>query len=514
VTTASSSSYTGGHTGGHTGRPPDVPGYRTGRLLGFGGSGEVWSAEEESSGQQVALKILAVAEEDRARVHRECMLLRRIDHLHVVRLRAVVELDPDGLALVLDHAPGGSLAALVSARGPLDPGEVVTVLSPLATALAGLHSRGLIHGDVSPGNVLFAEDGRPLLSDLGVAALVGVDESWERSGTQGYTDPAVLAGLPPTPSADVFGLCAVGWLALTGRVPPPSATRPPLVALAPQTPPELAALLERGLDPLPSRRPDAATLAVEVFDAATAAPVRLVPTDPGAAAAEVVTHRLRRSISPSADDGARLSERPGRRRRRIWLAGVCAALMLGGGSVSAGFLQDEGDAGALDSTSAHPAANQERQVEPAGAATQATLSPPPVEADADVVKALAANDPLTAVPALAQLRATAFATGSAGPLELANAPGSSSLDTDRAVLLALVNEGLLLEGLTFDVRTAELLDRSGDSAVVEVGVVTNEHRRVRSSDGSVVDVRPATDPVTSQLTLLRVGGQWRVSAVG
>lgn len=143
-------------------RAPSVPGYRTRQILGVGSSGEVWSAVEISSGKSVALKLVSVREDDRARVRRECLTARRIDHAHVLRLRSVVEVGPDVLALVLDYAPGGSLAGLVAARGALEPGEVVTVLTPLATALADLHERGLVHGDVSPGNILFAEDGRPL----------------------------------------------------------------------------------------------------------------------------------------------------------------------------------------------------------------------------------------------------------------------------------------------------------------------------------------------------------------
>ncbi|MFZ5872003.1 MAG: protein kinase domain-containing protein, partial [Actinomycetota bacterium] len=125
---------------------PRVPGYRTDRLLGFGGTGEVWAAVTEDGGEPVALKVLRVPEEETDRLLRETALLRRVDHPHVVRLRTVARVPGHGPVLVLDRALGGSLGALVSARGPLDVGEVVTVLTPLAGALADLHERGLVHG--------------------------------------------------------------------------------------------------------------------------------------------------------------------------------------------------------------------------------------------------------------------------------------------------------------------------------------------------------------------------------
>ncbi|MFP5345417.1 MAG: serine/threonine-protein kinase [Actinomycetes bacterium] len=518
---------------------PSVPGYRTRQILGIGSSGEVWSAVELSSGQSVALKLVHVREADRASVRRECMTGRRIDHPHVLRLRTVVEAGPDALALVLDYAPGGSLAALVGARGPLEPGEVVTVLTPLATALADLHDRGLVHGDVSPGNILFAEDGRPLLSDLGVASLVGVAPA-DLHGTAGYTDPAVLSGLPPAPSSDVFGLCAVGWHALTGRPPQPSASRPPLVSLAPDAPAALVAVLEQGMNPLPSQRPDAATLAVEVFDATGAAPVRLVPTDLGAAAADVVTHRLRVQAardSRGGDDAPAASRRT-RRRSVLALGGAVAVLLAGatygvlatdllpvGRTGDAGIVavsaerQGDGDGKAAEVTGGKAATDA--RAESAGSsgfeATPGGAATPTIETTAglvpDLLAILSGEDPLTAVPALAQLRAAAFATGDDKPLALADAPGSASLESDRNVLRGLANEGIVLEGLSFEVQHTELVSRSPESAVVRVEVVTREHKRVQRSDGEVVEVRPRGEPVSSELTLVRVDGRWSVSTV-
>jgi hypothetical protein len=494
-------------------KAPQVPGYTTGRLLGFGGAGEVWSATDDTTGARVALKLLSLRPDSAQRVLRESTLLRRIEHPHVVRLRAVVQMDETSLALVLDHAPGGTLSALVGARGALDPGEVVTILSPLAGALADLHARGVVHADVTPGNVLFAEDGRPLLSDLGIAALVGVQDP-DRQGTPGYTDPAVLAGAGPTPSTDVFGLCATGWFALTGRPPQPAGTRPPLIPLAPHTPSALAALVERGLDPSPHRRPDAAHLAVRFFDAAPAAPVRLVPTDPGAAAAEVVTHRLR-AQAPPAQNHVDDDTHPSRRRRLALVAGAAALLVGGASAVTFGVGALRADEGAARAAAAPTRSlSAEALAPPTATGTPARPMPTrPPGVPQEVLDLMADPAPERAVVALADLRATAFATGRREPLELANVPQSPSLAGDVAILEALEQQGIRLKDLTFDIVAVDTVSASANEAVLAVEVVTGKHQRVRAEDGSVVDEQAAGGPQASTLTLRRIDGFWRVSEV-
>src|SRR3954454_12501563 len=159
---------------------PRVPGFLTRTLLGFGTHGEVWLADDLSTGGTVALKIgrrapdhpPASGDPPDWRPEQETALLCRIDHPHIVRLQRVVPLPQGGLAMVLDLAAGGSLASLVAARGCFDPGEVTTLLIPLADALDYLHRQGVVHSDIAPGNVLFTGDGRPQLGDLGVARVL------------------------------------------------------------------------------------------------------------------------------------------------------------------------------------------------------------------------------------------------------------------------------------------------------------------------------------------------------
>ena len=110
-----------------------VPGFEVVELVGFGATGEVWLARDQASGEDVALKRLRPGGEPgaRARMRHEADLLASLRHPHLVRLRAVLEL-ADELVLVLDHAGGGNLERLVGERGPLTPGEVVTLLTPVS----------------------------------------------------------------------------------------------------------------------------------------------------------------------------------------------------------------------------------------------------------------------------------------------------------------------------------------------------------------------------------------------
>ena len=101
------------------------------------------------------------------------------------------------------------------------------MLAPVASALGRLHDLGVVHGDVSPGNVLLDLDGRPVLGDLGLGHVVG-DVSPGVWGTDGYVAPEVLLGGDPTPASDVYALGALGWLCLSGTVPGPPGLRPEL----------------------------------------------------------------------------------------------------------------------------------------------------------------------------------------------------------------------------------------------------------------------------------------------
>jgi hypothetical protein len=252
-------------------------------------------------------------------------------------------------------------------------------------------------------------------------------------------------------------------------------------------------VVEAGLCADPADRPDARTFAVRCYDAAPAAPVRLVPTDPGAAPAEVVTHRLRAAVAAAP---APVAATP-RRVRPSWPVTAAAGLLVAA-AVVAGALVVPGllDRGPASTTGAVPAA---------------VTSASPVSAD--VEGRLRGDDPLAAVPALARLRAHAFAAGERSALERANVAGGAALAADLARLDELARAGVLLQGLAFDVRATTLVSRDADLAVVETTVVTLAHRQV-TVDGAVVADVPAGPERTSRLVLRRGADGWRVERLG
>ena len=235
----------------------------------------------------MAVKVLIRGDPDRQ--VREAAMLTELDHPHLVRLHRVVRREVRGgaadVALVLDLLGGGSLATLLARRGRLRPGEVVTTTAPVAAALAQAHERGVVHGDLSPGNVVFTAEGRPVLTDLGTARLVG--EAGRAEVTPAYVDPVVARGGAPGPASDVFGVAAAAFHALTG-IPPwnaadPAGTLavaargelPDLALLAPEAPPELVRVVLRGLSPEPHLRGSAAAFALDLRHACRPEPVRL-----------------------------------------------------------------------------------------------------------------------------------------------------------------------------------------------------------------------------------------------
>ncbi len=248
-----------------------VEGYEIEGLLGAGPAGEVWLARDKASHRQVALKRLRPRDDEaRDRARRLVSTLDLLDHPHLLGVQQMLPYG-DEIVFVLDHANGGSLGQLLLVRGTLDPGEVVTVVGGAAQALAAAHARGLVHGDLTPENILFTADGRPQVTDLGLLALV---DGGEALGTHGFTDPSGLPTSGPTAEVDVYSLAAVCLTALTGTPPDPNQKRPPLHQVAPGVPSGLAHAVEAGLHLEPAARPSASQFAELLAAACAATPVR------------------------------------------------------------------------------------------------------------------------------------------------------------------------------------------------------------------------------------------------
>ncbi|MGY1594402.1 protein kinase [Geodermatophilus sp. SYSU D00708] len=470
---------------------PIVPGYRLEQLLGRGGSGEVWQAVPRSGGDPVAVKVLVAGDPERQA--REATLLGELDHPHLVRLVEVVHQPRRGgqprVALVLDLLAGGSLAALLARRGRLRPGEVVTAIAPVAAALAHAHDRGVVHGDLSPGNIVFTGEGRPVLTDLGVARVLGEDAAAEV--TPAYVDPTVARGGAPGPASDVFGVAAAAFHALTGVAPWNAATPadtlrvaatgrlPDLDELAPEAPPELRAVIARGLSAEPHERGSAAAFALDLRHACRPEPVRLPA--PGVADADLgrtgrgprteLTHQVpgrhRRPPEPEGQSG-RTRRVPGAAVRARLRAGGATARTAGGVAVVVAVL---GLVLWLGGSWGEPSGPSPAAA-PAQLAGRAATSNPtagtPTEGTApDQGTAHPTSDEewTEVLGGLYAARAAAFRTGSAELLDRVHVAGSALLTTDRDTVTALDAAGERLRGFAPVVVRASLADEPAKGAV-------------------------------------------------
>ncbi len=464
---------------------PTVPGLVLDRRLGSGDHGDVWRALDLGAVGAVAVLVGRPATSAGAAA-REAALLRRIDHANVLRLRSVLDLAEGRRALVMDLAEAGDLPQLVRRLGPLPVGEVATLTIALARALEHVHALGFVHGRLTPPQVLFHSDGRPVLGGLGVASLLAGPAD---DGPPGY----------PSPADDVRALGEIVRFALTGH------------AVAEVTEP-FAALVAACTAPDPTSRPSPTRVAAMVWDTARPSPVRLfadptMPLTPTTTAepfeVPVGGAGRRLDLSPGGGNGAAHADggaagRLARVGRNLALSG--RALAVGGVALA---LAAVGLATALVALRGHLGASG-----PPDPVARAA-SPPAGVADLPDVAA--------AVSTLAAARARALGASSASALAAVDAPGSAALASDTAFVQRLRQAGVTLDGLSFRVADAGVLTTgvSGGRATVTLvaHVSASAYRQLRS-DGSVVREVPATPVRTVRLTLVHLPAGWRVLSDG
>lgn len=566
----------------HEPRGFSLPGYDVEELVGFGATGEVWRARERSSGQLVALKRLRVdgPPQVRDRLRREAATLAGVASPHLVRMRTVVT-SPDGLVLVLDLAGGGSLASVLATRRRLSPGEVVTVAVALARALADVHAAGLVHGDLSPANVLFATDGRPLLADLGVSRLVSRVHD-EVAVTLDYADPAVLAGAPITPPCDVYALGAVCFHALTGAPPYAQGTagdelpggdglpdgvalpdgvvlgaRRALAELAPDVPAALVDVIEQAVALDPRLRPDAATLAAQLFAAVPPQPVRL--TGATVPSAPPPTYQVRGAVeNGAAQNGAgeppspAAGSRPWLDRVLPWRHGwspgrvtvvlaavaapcaLVAAVLAGVGWAHAGNNRavsvDPLDVPTASTPAGPTAAGSTPVVQPRPTTPSPPPAPGPGGTTAHATSGTASTAPATAMAAtparvttdpaawravldrLDGLRSRAFEAGRPELLAQVYAPGSAPLVEDSARLRQLVTQGAHAERLRLSVRDVAVMAVTSGEARLRVVDALAAYRIVDGT-GHVISSSTGRGAVAWEIQLVSAGGGagWRIA---
>ncbi|MGW4501659.1 serine/threonine-protein kinase [Micromonospora sp. NPDC004336] len=305
--------------------PEQIGPYRIERLLGVGSFATVWLGHDPVLDSRVAIKVLAENWHHDLRVRErfldEARLLRQLDDERLIRVHAAGELADGRPYSVMAWADGGSLRDRLTA-GPMPAPAALDLLAEIAAGVAVLHRHGVVHRDLTPGNVLFRSGPhgeRVLIADLGLAkALAASSGLTARAGTPGYMAPEQDDPLAVVDTrADVYGLGRLGLRLLGPVAAVGHASTADVDAAAgtrPGVPPGVVAVLRRATAHRPADRyPDAAAFRVALRHAVTA-PARFVagesapgPGDPppARAPAGVSPRTPRAAPAPAADPPAR-----------------------------------------------------------------------------------------------------------------------------------------------------------------------------------------------------------------
>ncbi len=207
--------------------------YRLDRRLGAGGVGAVFLADTIPEGRRVAVKLLhhelGLLPEVAARFEREAAAAGRIDHPNVAGALDFGQLEDGSLYLVLEYAPGASLAEVLASEGPLGTARALRIARAIAAALGAAHRAGVVHRDLKPDNVMLtAHLGEETVKvvDFGVAQLpaecsayVAPDTRAAIAGTPEYMAPEQAAGTIVDHRADLYTLGLVLYAMLAGHPP-------------------------------------------------------------------------------------------------------------------------------------------------------------------------------------------------------------------------------------------------------------------------------------------------------
>src|SRR5436853_3595164 len=246
--------------------------YRVISLLGRGGMGEVYRAEDMKLGQQVALKFVPREYGNNPTVlqhlYSEVRIGRDIAHPNVCRLYDIVEYDGDHF-IAMQYVDGEDLASLLRRIGRLPVEKAIDIARDLCAGLAAAHDRGVIHRDLKPANVMIDGKGRAHITDFGHAVITDDAEKRGVAGTPVYMAPEQLAGARVTPASDLYALGLIVYEVLTGKRMYESASltqiaqqhaqpKPRLASSVRDIPPPVEAVVMQCLEEDPANRPQSA----------------------------------------------------------------------------------------------------------------------------------------------------------------------------------------------------------------------------------------------------------------
>jgi serine/threonine protein kinase len=199
--------------------------YRIRSLIGRGGMGRVWLADDEVLDRQVAVKQLlpgasgVAPRTARVRALAEARAAARVGHVGVVTVHDVVK-DGGQLWIVMEVLSGRTLAEAIRADGPLPVAEVIRIGLGLVEGLRVVHQAGVVHRDVTPANVHLCADGRVVLTDFGIARTHDTTLPGDvLACSPAHVSPEQLAGQEPGAAADMFSLGSTLFAAVEGVAP-------------------------------------------------------------------------------------------------------------------------------------------------------------------------------------------------------------------------------------------------------------------------------------------------------
>lgn len=480
-----------------------------------------WCARDSHDDRLVALKIFPAAW--RARAEREADLVRLVDHPHLLRLDGIEE-DGGAVALVFPWAAQGSLADLLATRRRLTWAETLTVLIPVADALAAAHERGVVHGDLSPANVLIEDHGRPVLADFG-AARVASECGGTIAFTAAHVAPETVRGAAPRPAADVFALGSVALCCLAGRpawqaedfdevmIATAVGTWPELdPGLAPAA---LAELVAAMLAPEPEERPTAAALAVRLRGVGRPSPLQLTGHRPGSAPAAATVVRPDALRPPVPPKGFRRTRRwwPGRRTLVGVVAGSVALAVLAGG----GWLVAAGPA--APAALGAPVADGDTVAAPSSVASGPSPDSAPDSAAAGSAGSASTGGAIGAVNwdavvnSLDEIRSRALAAKDATLLDLVYTYDAQARRGDEEAIDRLTRSGWTVDGLRHEFDDVTVIGDGGGPTVTVRAVARLAERPLRDAAGARVGSARAVPAAPVTIRLRKVGDGYRISSL-